>query len=306
MIPDNYDIYPTPGRSSASFTPTLLLEEPGGGRDAYQWLREHGKRMWSVTNTGVSIRENFAQLLILEATEMPSLVDIVKSERLSNFFRDGGILTKKDHPCDLDTTSIACTVLDHSTEDVKQSIMDEMLLFRNKDGVVQTYFDHTRPRTDHVVCVNVLAFFHLNGREADVTETLDWVHSVLANRTYVHGSLYYPYPNAILYFLSRFLTISISASRRLAHLFSERVQEALQVSADADPLALAMRVLAAGSIGIRDARGHEQLLRMQEEDGSWPTGFIYRYGKTGIQIGNKGLTTAMAASAIRTFRGLHA
>lgn len=159
---------------------------------------------------------------------------------------------------------------------------------------------------DHVVCVNVLVFFHLNGREADVTETLDWVHSVLANRTYIRDSLYYPSPNAFLYFLSRLLTISISARSRLAHLFSERVQEALQASAVADPVALAMRMLAAGSIGTRDARGYEQLLRMQEEDGSWPTGFIYRYGKSGIQIGNKGLTTAMAVSAIRTFRGLHA
>ncbi len=85
-IPDDYDIYPSPGRSSASFTPrALLLREPAG--DACQWLREHAKHMWSVTDTGVTIREDFAQLLILEATGMPSLVNVVKSERLSNFFR---------------------------------------------------------------------------------------------------------------------------------------------------------------------------------------------------------------------------
>jgi hypothetical protein len=47
---------------------------------------------------------------------------------------------------DLDTTSIGLTVLTHIETQTKHEVMDEMLRFRNKDGIVQVYFDHSRPR----------------------------------------------------------------------------------------------------------------------------------------------------------------
>ena len=44
----------------------------------------------------------------------------------------------------------------------------------------------------------------------------------------------------------------------------------------------------------------DALYEMQAEDGSWSEGWVYKYGATGVLIGNQGLTTAMAAAAIRT------
>lgn len=55
--------------------------------DGEQYLRDHAKEMKSVTDTGVVLEENFGQLLILEATGDPSLVDYIKFPRLSNFFK---------------------------------------------------------------------------------------------------------------------------------------------------------------------------------------------------------------------------
>ena len=55
--------------------------------DGEQYLRDHAKEMKSVTDTGVVLEENFAQLLILEATGDPSLVDYIKYPRLTNFFK---------------------------------------------------------------------------------------------------------------------------------------------------------------------------------------------------------------------------
>jgi FMN phosphatase YigB (HAD superfamily) len=52
-----------------------------------RWLRSYAKRMVSTTSTGVVLEENFAQLLILEATGDPSLVDYIEYPRLSNFFQ---------------------------------------------------------------------------------------------------------------------------------------------------------------------------------------------------------------------------
>jgi len=36
----------------------------------------------------------------------------------------------------------------------------------------------------------------------------------------------------------------------------------------------------------------------QCQDGSWEPGWMYRYGSTGVKIGNRGLTTALAVKAI--------
>lgn len=55
--------------------------------DGLQYLRDHTKQMKSVTDSGVILEENFGQLLILEATGDPSLVDYVEYPRLSNFFK---------------------------------------------------------------------------------------------------------------------------------------------------------------------------------------------------------------------------
>ena len=42
-----------------------------------------------------------------------------------------------------------------------------------------------------------------------------------------------------------------------------------------------------------------QLRGLQSKDGGWKTGWLCRYGKTGVLIGNWGLTTAMAAKALK-------
>ena len=47
---------------------------------------------------------------------------------------------------DLDTTAIGLTVSSHVDEATKHQVMDEMLKYRNSDGIIQVYFDHSRPR----------------------------------------------------------------------------------------------------------------------------------------------------------------
>lgn len=51
------------------------------------YLRQHAKSLKSLTNTGVVLEENFAQMLIEESTGDPTLVDYIKYPRLSNFFK---------------------------------------------------------------------------------------------------------------------------------------------------------------------------------------------------------------------------
>ena len=88
----------------------------------------------------------------------------------------------------------------------------------------------------------------------------------------------------------------------MGQLFAERVAE--HFGTEGDALALAMRVYAAATVGILDSRDYEQLRKMQEADGSWPMGWIYRYGAKVVLVGNKGLTTALAVSAIQKYNEL--
>lgn len=79
-------------------------------------------------------------------------------------------------------------------------------------------------------------------------------------------------------------------------LLKARVQE--RIGAEGDALALAMRILACDCVGIRDEVDLRALLPLQCEDGGWEIGWIYKYGSSGVQIGNRGLTTALAIKAV--------
>ena len=148
----------------------------------------------------------------------------------------------------------------------------------------------------------MLTFFYSNGRGGELCETFNWVYEVLKNRAYTNGTRYYYGPEPFLYFLSRLLSVSIYARRRMGRLFAKRVAE--HFGAEGDALALAMRIHAATAVDLCDSRDYERLGRMQEVDGSWPMGWMYRLVTRDILIGNKGLTSALAVSAIRKYKEL--
>ncbi|KAG6857679.1 hypothetical protein H0H87_004095 [Tephrocybe sp. NHM501043] len=269
------------------------------GRD---YLKQNAGRMVSVTDRtekhpAIELRENFAQLLILEATSERSLVDLVEHPRTWNFFQGKGQLTTEQFPFDLDTTSLALTVLRRDKE-LACSVMDEMLEYVGPDGIILTYFDHRRPRFDPIVCVNTLSLFYTYGRGDELHKTLQWVQEVLRNRAYLDGTRYYETPECFLFFTSRLLAGSGDQELHAAlkPLLKERVQE--RIGAEGDALALAMRILVTDFVGIRNEVDLRALLPLQCEDGGWEIGWMYKYGSSGIRIGNRGLTTALAVKAI--------
>lgn len=266
------------------------------------FLASHKRNLISVTSTNIQLSENFAQLLILEATGDKSLVDYVKHPGQFNFFQNGGVLTTELFPNDLDTTSIGLTVSDHVDAVTKHKVMDEMLKYRNSDGIIQVYFDHSRPRIDPIVCVNVLTLFYGNGRGRQLSGTLDWVEQVLTNRAYISGTYYYVSADQFLFFLSRLIHTSSEVRQRLEPVFKERITERFVL--EADSLSLASRIIAATVVDLFDERDFETLLSMQCEDGAWRNGWFYKYGSSGILIRNDGATTALAIRAIKQVRDL--
>lgn len=161
------------------------------------------------------------------------------------------------------------------------------------------YFDYTRPRIDPVVCVNALSLFYKYGRGSEIPETLEWVIEVLKNRAYLDGSRYYATAECFLYFFSRLLHQNSGLLEKYASILKECLNE--RVGLEGDSLALAMRIYGCNLVGIRNETDLQRLRSRQAPDGSWPDGWVYRYGVHGTHIANKGLTTALAIDAIQNF-----
>lgn len=164
----------------------------------------------------------------------------------------------------------------------------------------QVYFDKNRDRVDPAVCLNVIRlFYHCgHGNDARLQPTKDWVCDVLYHKAYLHGTRYYHTPEAFLYFFTRLIAENPKSDiSRVGPLLKERLVQ--RVNCDADALALAMRVLACQLLGINNSSDLQRLLEMQVEDGSFEIGWLCRYGKTQIKIGNRALTTALAVAALK-------
>ena len=163
----------------------------------------------------------------------------------------------------------------------------------------KTYFDREKPRTDTVVTANVLACFYHFGRGYQLTRTLQHIHDALLHRTYIYGTRYYPSSDCCLGFFGRLLQSSNDKAHlqaTIGPLLKSRLQERVGESGSA--LDLAMRVLACDSLGIECSVDRDTLLCLQCQDGGWESGWMYRYGSTGVKIGNRGVTTALAVKAI--------
>lgn len=145
-----------------------------------------------------------------------------------------------------------------------------------------------------------MSLFYTYGRGHELHRTLQWVHEVLLNRAYLEGTRYYESAECFLYFVSRLLASSGDPDLHatLKSLLVDRVQE--RIGADGDALALAMRILVCDFLSIRNEIDLRALLPLQCEDGGWEIGYIYKYGSSGIRIGNRGLTTAFAVKAIES------
>lgn len=152
------------------------------------------------------------------------------------------------------------------------------------------------------MCTNILHLFCKNGRENEATATFDWVLDVLRNRAYLSGSRYYSSPDVFLYFLSRLSGVVRDQKRyhELRSLLQERIRE--RVGFGGDSISVATRLLSSQNLGIKNDSDFSRLLALQSADGGWPVGWVYKYGTSGLEIGNRGLSTALALKAIERHR----
>ena len=66
-----------------------------------------------------------------------------------------------------------------------------------------------------------------------------------------------------------------------------------------DALALAMRIVCCAEYDVDVSRDVQKLRELQEVDGGWSDGWLYKLPGTGLSFANRGLTTALAVKALK-------
>jgi len=212
----------------------------------------------------------------------------------------------KDHerlPADADCTALGISVMllgGLPIQDKAHVALDRILANVDQDGVVETYFDPTGERDgiiDQVVCANVLFLALQLGRGEEAQATLEYVHRVLTEETYLEGSRYYHSPDTFLYFLGRVVHHFPETRALLLEPLVHAVRKRLGISTNT--IEVAQRSLLCTWLEIDDDEGElDQLVEMQAGDGNWPNDALFRYGRKKVYFGSRVLASAFVVKAI--------
>lgn len=124
---------------------------------------------------------------------------------------------------------------------------------------------------------------------------------MLRTRAYEHPARYYHLPDFLLYYISDLCAQNRDAKEldTLRAMLYDCLEE--RMASTADPPSAAFRLIAANNLHMDNKRDRNILLLSQQVDGKW-TGWIYRYGTSGILYGSDGLTTALALTALNGYQ----
>ncbi|MEV7441294.1 hypothetical protein AB0O22_09095 [Streptomyces sp. NPDC091204] len=242
-------------------------------------------------------------------------------------------------PADTDCTGLALSALhehgrlssaglDTSVHDLLRSAAEDLLPGRDsrdddalRPGVPMVYWEDGRePRTlgrgrkhDAVACANALHAIHLagpqtlTGAQTVISASMRYLADHLTSRRYLHGTRYYPSPDAFLYAASRLCARFPSSTHALTSLVRRAWQEREEYADTQDPgpgrgtpLDLALRTLTADNLTLTTGQDQRRrlLAQAQQPDGSWPACPYYRMGRFPMFFGSPYLTTLFCLRAL--------
>jgi hypothetical protein len=214
----------------------------------------------------------------------------------------------KEHerlPADADCTAIGFSVLLRGgvsgprIRKTAHKALDRILNNVNAAGVVETYFDPSGERVgiiDAVVCCNVLFFAHQLHRGSEARATLEHVHRVLLEESYLEGTRYYHSPDTLLYFLGRLVHFFPETQDLLLEPLKAAIRKRIGISSHT--IDVAQRALLCAWFGIDDEGEGERLVEAREGDGCWANDALFRYGRKKVYFGSRVMATAFAMVAV--------
>ncbi|KAF1954259.1 hypothetical protein CC80DRAFT_595372 [Byssothecium circinans] len=265
---------------------------------------ERNTRTWQAeTDSGLTFKDNFVEFLMLEATGNWRLVDLRIPAGKWNYFGGKAVVTTDPYPEDIDTTSIASTIL-KPIESTAHKLLDEILACENEDGIIPLYFQKERARVCIEVCANVCTFFYTYGRGDQVRKTFNLVLSTLKKRDFGTKRYYFTL-EPLMYYCLRMVsaadTPELTEMRNvLRECVTERIGSKVTIGGEDDnAVCLAIRLLICQKLGIPNSVDLQTLLALQRDDGSFGVGWYYNFGRSKVKIGHCGFTATLAVEAIK-------
>ncbi len=204
-------------------------------------------------------------------------------------------------PEDLDTTSMVLSFLLTNKKLTRKEVLpvaEHMINNRNKNGVIQVYFDDKRPRVDAIVTINVLYLMYQIGwgQREELQKSIEFVYDYLVNKTYLEGTRYYPSPDVFLFFLSRLVTGYPDDFTKFFAPLKENLLS--RVNSTTFSAERAFRVIALKKLGIANRIDFLKMLDEQLEDGGWPMYGLFIAAKSKTYFGSRELSSSFALEAL--------
>ncbi|RMJ13316.1 hypothetical protein CDV36_006998 [Fusarium kuroshium] len=285
--------------SAAAMLNNLFGDAVARGLD---FLKRNAKKLFCETNTGEIQPDNYSQLIILEHTGDRNLVTLEKIGSTWNYFIGEPVFYDTVYPNDSGTTSLAMLVLEGISHGEEAFAVQEILSHLNPDGLPYCWLQTRRPRFCHGICANVFRCFFLSNRIDKLPKVYHYLCRVLRSEAYLLGTRYFDSPDWFLFLLSdvcgkRPNDEALSEMRSLLIL---QIQD--RMGCDQNLFSAALRSLAAQALRIENKKDVETLLETQQIDGGWERQWLWKYGKEAVNIGSRGVVTAMAVRAIKQAR----
>jgi len=246
-----------------------------------------------ILNTALSKRPN------AETTKkvIKYVLNNLEEDKTISFFED-----KKLLPSDTETTSFTLsTLIKTNTLNIQEtkSVAEKISKNIDKNKLIQIYFNpeeyNKKNRVDHVALSNICYFLYQNGLNHQVKESIEYLTKHFEHDKFQEGSRYYFSPESAIYFSSKLIEFP-----ELKNLLERPLKEALRsrIGKTNYPLDLAMRIVSANKLEINNFSELNQLISLQNKDGSFPINSIYKFGSKEGYFGSREISTAFALEAL--------
>lgn len=284
-------------------------------RRARDFMGANARNHTTQVEDGPIFRDVFSQFLIHTVLQDASIISLSpegastiqieqdlaqakQSAKQWNYFAGPPVGTTATFPADVDDTAMALLAFSPPASSAN-AVLDTFLANRHsRDGLVQTYFDKSRPRVCAVVLVNVCRVFYHYHRGEDIQHELQYVRHVLSNRACLEGTAMYLGTEPFLYFLSCLVqdNLNMPEVQSLREPLAAALRE--RVGRGGDSFRVASRALACQAMGVWADPDISDLKELQLCDGGWEIGWVCRYGRTQKRIGSRGVATAFAIKVL--------
>jgi len=230
------------------------------------------------------------------------LLNEKENEMIWRFFgKDSNIIP------DLDDVCYTLAFLKENKVDLNyEKVANELLRYRNAEGLFYTWFPEKgkNNNVDWVTNTNVLYFFYCINKKT-IPEVENYLMVIIEEKKFTEGSLYYHTPYSFVYFFTRLYLdgnakhfgpvipaiVNFLLERRTINGWGKKI----------DNILATIGLINCNFEGLILHKSIEEVLDLQNQDGSWPIGSIFRHRTINRYYGSRELCTAFAIELLQKY-----